>query len=147
MNPTTKQRRGKTMSKYTMKIVGNDEGADQARIIIEVNGFELDTLLAPLITSGVFGGDDGGYLYYISHQITYPTLTFSDPNYGDPLLLMVSDIHLDGLTALSGSVVCTANCNNAVSPVPLPPALPLFATAVLALVGFGAYQSRRAARG
>ena len=32
------------MTKYTMKIVGNDEGADQARIIIEVNGFELDIL-------------------------------------------------------------------------------------------------------
>lgn len=32
------------MSKYTMKIIGNDEGADSARIIIEVNGFEIDVL-------------------------------------------------------------------------------------------------------
>jgi hypothetical protein len=109
----------------------------QQSSMLSVNG----TLLSPLITGGP------GYIYYPYDAITYFTLSLADLNYGDPLLLSPSDIQLNGLTALSGTVVCTANCAGAVSPTPLPAALPLLGSALLALAGFAAYRSRRAARG
>lgn len=51
--------------------------------------------------------------------------------------------YVDFVGATSGSVTVVSE----ILATPLPASLPLFATAMLALVGFGAYQSRRAARG
>jgi hypothetical protein len=104
---------------------------------LSVNGSPLT-----IVTSGLLGGGPA-YIYALDHSITFPVLTIGDPNYGNPLFLAPSDIQLDGLTALSGIVTCTSECQDAVAPTPLPAALPLFASAMAALGGVGWFKRKR----
>jgi hypothetical protein len=54
-----------------------------------------------------------------------------------------SEIFFNNITASSGTVTCTAECNDAVNPVPLPDALPMFGAALLGFMGFAAWRSPR----
>jgi hypothetical protein len=66
-----------------------------------------------------------------------PNLSISDftlTNYGQSQLPTY---------AVSGGVLCASGCS--VSATPLPDALPLFGSALLALAGFAAWRSRRSA--
>jgi hypothetical protein len=112
--------------------------------------------VAPYIGSGMFSLNDTplstitngpGYIYDIdlSKQIlefiTFPIPQPGSPAYGNgsPLYLTAHNIFLNGVPGLSGSVVCSGDCDNAISPVPLPSTFPLFATA---LAGLGVVKRR-----
>jgi hypothetical protein len=71
--------------------------------------------------------------------ITFPTPPPGRPGYGHPLKLTASNIFLNGVPGQSGSVVCSGDC---VSPVPLPSAFPLFATALAGLASVGWWKRR-----
>ena len=75
-------------------------------------------------------------------EIGISTPPYTDPNYGNPLNLTPSEIYFNGIIASGGTVTCTAECNEAVSPVPLPAAFPLFGSALAGLGGFGWWKRR-----
>jgi hypothetical protein len=72
-----------------------------------------------------------------------PSLIATDPNYGNPLNLSPTQIYFNNIIASGGTVTCTAECNDAVNPVPLPAAFPLFGSALAGLGGFGWLKRRK----
>jgi hypothetical protein len=116
---------------------------------------------------GETGYDTLTYYYGPNPPLNIGSLTLQTA-LGVDLSLTTPNIHLGGLTsfsatgaALNGSGIAPGALGFpggvafkltsievfSPSPVPLPAALPMFGSALLALAGFGAYRSRRAVRG
>src|ERR1022692_3289732 len=90
-------------------------GLGAPSVVTYLPGFDLPNvyqngILVPPIGGPFESNADAGYLLTVAYSLTFPTLPLTSPDYGDPLDLTASDIHLDGMTALDGTVTCIANC-------------------------------------
>jgi hypothetical protein len=108
--------------------------------------------------SAIFATGFEDYLYTIFPSGEGNLSFITPPSYipgTEILYLSPSNIFLNGTPPISGTVTISTEtyCSylgydcTTLSATPVPPALPLFASALLALAGFAAYRARRTQRG
>ena len=98
-----------------------------------------------ILQKQLIGNDIHRFYGDLSQQGNVNTVNYFEENFvinaANLPNLTLSDFSLNGITARAGNISCVSGCD--ISSVPLPAALPMLSTGLLALMGFAAWRSRR----